>query len=154
MYNHPLSFNLYNINLSQYNIRAIKKAILFEGEKSCLLYSSFFGTNNDISVAVCGSNLVDYQIELLLSLGVQEIIIGFDRQYQEIGDKDWQGWTKKLYNIHKKYGNIVQISYLFDKEHLLGFKDSPVDKGRDIENNILDVVIVIIVIKIKCVLFI
>lgn len=132
MYNHPLSFNLYNINISKNNIRNIKKAIVYEGEKSCLKHGSYFGIENDISVAACGSNLINYQVELLLSLGVQEIVIGFDRQYEEIGDKLWEKWTQKLYHIHDKYGSIVQISYLFDKEHLLGFKDSPIDRGPDI----------------------
>lgn len=132
MYNHPLSFNLYNINLSKDNIRNIKKAIVFEGEKSSLLYGSYFGIENDISVAACGSSLIDYQVEILLSLGVQEIIVGFDRQYEEIGDSNWEKWTKKLYHIHNKYNGLVQISYLFDKEHLLDFKDSPVDKGKDV----------------------
>ena len=87
MYNHPISFNLYNINVSKNNIKNIKKAIVFEGEKSCLLYGSYFGIENDISVAACGSNLINYQVELLLSLGVQEIIIGFDRQYKEVSDE-------------------------------------------------------------------
>ena len=132
MYNHPLSFNLYNINISKDNIRNIKKAIVFEGEKSSLLYGSYFGIENDISVAACGSNLINYQVELLLSLGVQEIIIAFDRQYEEIGDENWKKWTEKLYHIHNKYHSMVQISFLFDKEHLLGFKDSPIDRGPDI----------------------
>ena len=42
MYNHPLGFNLYNLNNSKNNIKKIKKVIIFEGEKSCLLYQSFF----------------------------------------------------------------------------------------------------------------
>jgi len=61
-YNHPLGMNLYNLNNSQKNIRLIKKAIVFEGEKSCLKYSSYFGIDNDISVACCGSNISAYQI--------------------------------------------------------------------------------------------
>lgn len=132
MYNHPLSFNLYNLNNSKDNIRAFKKAIVFEGEKSTLLYGSYFGFENNISVAACGSSLIKYQVELLLSLGVQEIIIGFDRQYEEIGDKNWEKWTKKLYDIHNKYNSLVQISFLFDKEHRLNFKMSPIDNGKDI----------------------
>ena len=132
MYNHPLSFNLYNINISKNNIRNIKKAIVFEGEKSSLLYGSYFGIENDISVAACGSNLINYQVELLLSLGVQEIIIGFDRQYKEIGDNEWKKWTDKLYHIHNKYGSLVQISYLFDKEYILNYKSSPIDQGSEI----------------------
>lgn len=129
MYNHPLSFNLYNINNSRDNIKTIKKAIVFQGEKSCLLYGSYFGINNDISVAACGSNLINYQVDLLLSLGVQEIIIGFDRQYQELGDKDCQKWIKKLTEINNKYKSKVQISFLWDKNYLLEYKNSPIDQG-------------------------
>lgn len=132
MYNHPLGFNLYNINVSKDNIRNIKKAIIFEGEKSPLLYESYFGIENDITVAACGSNLINYQIDMLLSLGVQEIIIGFDRQYEETGDDNWKKWTKKLIDINKKYNSKVQISFLWDKEHLLDFKDSPIDKGPNV----------------------
>lgn len=132
MYNHPLGYNLYNLNYSKEAIHNIQKAIVFEGEKSSLLFASYFGVNNDISVACCGSSLISYQVELLLSLGVQEIIIGFDKQYKDVGDKEWKTWTKKLYKIHDKYGKYVQISYLFDKGDLLGYKDSPIDKGQDI----------------------
>ncbi len=131
MYNHPLGFNLYNLNNSKDNIRKIKKAIIFEGEKSCLLYQSYFGIDNDISVAVCGSNLTNYQVQLLKSLDVEEIIIAFDKQFKEIGDKEWKGWTKKLKDINKKYSSIVQISFMFDKWNLLGYKDSPIDCGPE-----------------------
>ena len=132
MYNNPLSFNLYNLNNSKDNIKALKKVIIFEGEKSSLLYASYFGEENDISVAVCGSSLITYQVKLLLSLGVEEIIIAFDKQFQEIGDDEWKRWTKKLTDIHTKYGAYAQISYMFDKNNLLDYKMSPIDKGKDI----------------------
>jgi len=132
MYNHPLSFNLYNLNNSKKAIKAIKKVIVFEGEKSPLLYASYFGEENDITVACCGSSLISYQVKLLLSLGVEEIIIAFDKQFKEIGDDEWRRWKNKLIGIHDKYGAYVQISYLFDKTSLLGYKDSPIDKGPDI----------------------
>lgn len=132
MYNHPLGFNLYNLNNSKEAIKNIKKVIIFEGEKSCLHFASMMGMENDISVACCGSNLINYQFGLLMGLGVEEIIIAFDRQYKDIGDPEWKGWTKKLTDLHNKYGKYVQISYLFDKEHILDYKDSPIDKGQDI----------------------
>ncbi len=88
MYNHALGFNLYNLNNSKDNIRIIKKAIIFEGEKSCLKYASYFGIDNDISVAVCGSSLTTYQVQLLKDLDVNEIIIAFDKQFREIGDDE------------------------------------------------------------------
>lgn len=132
MYNHPLSFNLYNINVSKDNIRKIKKAIVFEGEKSCLLYGSYFGIENDISVAACGSNLINYQVYLLLSLGVEEIIIAFDRQYKDIRDEECKKWIEKLYHINNKYNSFVQMSFIFDKENLLDYKMSPIDNGKSV----------------------
>ena len=109
-----------------------KKVIIFEGEKSPLLYESYFGMENDISVACCGSSLSNYQIQLLLDLKVDEIIIAFDKQFKEIGNEEWKGWTKKLKDIHNKYGSKIQISYIFDKWNLLDYKDSPIDKGKEI----------------------
>ena len=40
MFTHPLGFNLYNLNHSKNNIKRMKKAFVFEGEKSALLYRS------------------------------------------------------------------------------------------------------------------
>lgn len=131
MYNHPLSFNLYNLNNSKINISTIKKAIVFESEKSCLLYNSIFGEDNDISVACCGSSLINYQVKLLLDLGVQEIIIAFDKQFQEIGDDEFKRWTKKLMDINNKYSKYTNISFMFDKFNLLNYKSSPIDEGKE-----------------------
>ena len=132
MYNHPLGFNLYNINNSKDNIKNMGIAIVGEGEKFCLGYASYFGLENDITVACCGSNLTTYQFELLMSLGVQEIVIAFDKQFQEIGDKEWVRWTKKLTEINNKYGKYVKISYMFDTKNILGYKESPIDAGKEI----------------------
>lgn len=132
MYNHALGFNLFNLNNSKENIKKIKKVIVFEGEKSPLLYSSYFGLENDITVAVCGSNLIQYQVDLLLGLGVEEIIIAFDKQYKELGDEEWKAWVKKLENIYNKFGKQVLITFMFDKWNLLGYKMSPIDNGKDV----------------------
>ena len=131
MYNHPLGFNLYNLNNSKKAISIFKKAIVFEGEKSCLKYASYFGKESDISVACCGSNLINYQVKLLLSLGVKEIIIALDKQFQKIGDEEWQKWVIKLKTLYNKYGNYINISYMFDKNNLLQYKSSPIDEGKE-----------------------
>lgn len=132
LYNHPLSFNLYNLNNSKEHIKEFGIAIVFEGEKSPLLYQSYFGIENDISVAACGFNLLSYQVEMLIAAGAKEIVIAFDKQFQEIGDKDWQKLTKNFYAIHNKYGAYVQISYIFDMQNRLPFKAAPIDCGPDI----------------------
>lgn len=130
MYNHPLSFALYNLNYSKNNIKRIKKAIVFEGEKSCLKYASWY-PDSDISVACTGSNLISYQVKLLMDSGAEEIIVGLDKQFQEIGDKEFKKLTRNLKQIALKYGNYVKISFLFDKWGLLGYKDAPVDKSKE-----------------------
>ena len=132
MYNHPLGFALYNLNFSKDTIKIMQKAIVFEGEKSALKFASFFGSENDISVAVCGSSLINYQVELLLSLGVKEIIIDFDKQFEDINSDEGKRWVKKLRDIHKKYSPKCQISFMFDKTGILEYKNSPIDQGPDI----------------------
>lgn len=131
LYNHPLGMNLYGLNWSKDNIRLMKKAIVFESEKSVLLYGSYFGPENNISVACCGSNLSVYQVQLLLDAGAEEIIIAFDRQFQEIGDKEFKHLTANLTKIHNKYKGFATISFIFDKNKITGYKDSPIDCGRE-----------------------
>lgn len=132
MYNHPLGFNLYNIDKSKNHIAEYKKVIVFEGEKSPLLYASYFGQENDISVACCGNNLSQYQFDLLLNLGIEEMIIAFDKQFKELGDEEFQGWTKKLIDITIKYGKYVRVTYMFDKKDLLDYKMAPIDAGKEV----------------------
>ena len=131
MYNHPLGMNLYNLNNSKNAINILKKAIVFEGEKSALLYKSYFGLDNDISVACCGSNLSSYQVQLLIENGAEEIIVAFDRQFQEIGDKEFQHLKSNLLKLHSKFKNFVKISFIFDKNKITGYKASPIDEGPD-----------------------
>ena len=132
MYNHPLGFALYNLNNAKNILPLTGVAIVFEGEKSCLKYASLFGMDSDCSVATCGSNLIQHQVDLLLKYGAKEIVVAFDKQFQEIGDAEFKQWTKKLTQLHDKYGKLCQISFMFDKSgDLLGYKDSPIDCGKE-----------------------
>ena len=131
MYNHPLGMNLYGLNWNKNNIKALGKAIVFESEKSVLLYASYFGWENNISVACCGSNLSSYQIQMLIEAGAKEIIVAFDRQFQEIGDKEFLHLTKNLTKIHDKYNNQINISFIFDKHKITNYKASPIDEGKE-----------------------
>lgn len=131
LYNHPLGMNLYNLNNSKDNIKIIKKAIVFEAEKSTLLYASYFGVENDISVACCGSNISAYQMQMLMEAGAEEIIIAFDRQFQEIGDNEFKRLKANLIRTRNKYKRDVMISFIFDKNKITGYKASPIDEGPE-----------------------
>jgi hypothetical protein len=129
LYNHPLGMNLYNFNFSKNNIKLMKKAIIFESEKSTLLYKSYFGVENDISVACCGSSISNYQMKLLIDSGVEEVIIAFDRQFQEIGDEEFKHLKTNLLRLRDKYKNSILISFIFDKNKITEYKASPIDEG-------------------------
>jgi len=131
MYNHPLSYALYGLSLNHQNIKKAKKAIIFEGEKSVMLFDSIFGSDNNIALACCGSNISQRQVDMLAEMGVQELIVAFDKEYVRIGDDDFYNQTRNLKTIYKKYSNKLTVSFAFDKKGLLGLKESPIDRGRD-----------------------
>ena len=131
LYSHPLGMNLYNLNNSKNNIAIIQKAIVFESEKSALMYQSYFGAENDISVACCGSNITIYQIQMLIEAGAKEIVIAFDRQFQELGDDECKKLTTKFKKFNEKYKNYVKLSFIFDKNKITSYKASPIDEGPD-----------------------
>ena len=137
LYTHPLSMNLYNLNNSSRNIRKARSAIIYESEKSCLMHQTYYGLENDISVACCGSSISNYHIELLRSLGVQEIIIAFDRQFVEIGDEEFKRLKAKLIHIRERYGSVVRVSAIFDKHMITPYKASPIDIGPEVFEQLL-----------------
>ena len=132
LYSHPLGMNLYGLNWNKENIKKLKKAVVVEGEKSVLLYSSYFGQENNIAVACCGSNISAYQVEELLNLGVEEMIIALDRQFQQIGDGEFQKLKANLLKLRQRYKKYINISFIFDKNMITRYKDSPLDRGAEI----------------------
>lgn len=130
MYNHRTMYNLYNLDKSKNKIRESKKAIIFEGEKSCLLNRTYFG-DYDFSVATSGSNISNYQVELLLSLGIEEVIIAFDKEYSDHESKEAHDYAKKLLRLARKFTPFVRVFVLWDTENVLDEQDSPIDKGLD-----------------------
>lgn len=132
IYSHPLSRNLYGIHKNAKNIARAKTAIIVESEKSVLQFESYYGSEENIVVACCGSFVSAYQIELLQSLEVKEIIFAFDRQFQEIGDKEFEKLKSKLISLYHKYNKYFYITAIFDKNMITKYKDSPLDCGKDI----------------------
>ena len=118
-------------NNTKNNIKQMGKAVIFEAEKSVLKAQSYFGFNNDIYVACCGSSLTAYQVQLLLDNGAKEICIAYDRQFQEIGDKEFLHLKANLMKLYNKYKNYATISFIFDKEMITDYKASPIDEGKD-----------------------
>ena len=133
-YSHPLSYNLYGLNFTKDAIGRAKTAFLFEGEKSVLLCDGWYGDDN-VAVATCGNKLNKFQVNLLLNLGVQNIVLCYDRMNQ----KDDNGnYFNKLYSLCKKYNNYMNFSFLYDREQLLEYKAAPVDAGQKTFEKLLE----------------
>ena len=125
-YSHPLSLNLYGLNITKENIKKTGIAYLVEAEKSVLQMESFSIPN--CAAAVCGSKLNKYALDILIrECHPQEIVICFDNE-------ELPGSTEyfdKLYSLCSKYTAYSNFSFIYDKEHLLRLKDSPTDKGEE-----------------------
>ena len=63
-YSHPLSLNLYGLNITKENIKKTGVCYIFESEKSVMQCDSFQMDN--CAVAVCGSQLNKWQIKILM----------------------------------------------------------------------------------------
>ena len=131
LYNHPLGMNLYGLNWAQDNIKVIEKAIVFESEKSVLKYISYFGKENNIAVACCGSSISAYQIHMLIAAGAKEIVVAFDRDFEELGDATHKRRITNFRKLHNRYKNYVNLSCINDKAMITGLKSSPVDEGPE-----------------------
>ena len=126
-YSHPLSLNLYGLNITKQDIKDTGVAFLFEAEKSVLQLESF--TMPNCAAAVCGNKLNKYALDILVrECHPREIIICFDQE-EKPGESNY---FNHLYELCSKYKVYTNFSFIYDKEHLLDLKDSPSDKGEQV----------------------
>lgn len=137
LYSHPLSLNLYGLNFTKDYITNSRTAIIFESEKSVMMMDSYFPNDNN-SVAVCGSNFNKNQLLILLrNCKIDNIILAFDKEYQKKNTEESSKYFEKLRSIGRKYNKYCNFYYICDRENLLNYKDSPIDRGPEIFNYLL-----------------
>ena len=129
LYNHPLGCNLYGIHINHKAISKNKTALIFESEKSVILCDGWYGEDN-LAVATCGMNLQKIQLEILLKLGVTNIILCYDKMNSS--SQDSEGYFAKLYQKCREYKNYFNFSFIYDREGIIGHKAAPVDYGKQI----------------------
>lgn len=137
-YNHALGQNLYGLNKNISAIQRKRKIMLVEAEKSVLQSDTMFGDDN-FTVALCGSNLTSYQKGIILMLGVREVIVALDKQYETLDSDECKKWAKhikeKIIDILAPY---LKISILWDTNNLLPYKASPTDFGKETLIQLMD----------------
>lgn len=129
LYNHPTGKTLYGYYQNKHAIMLTKTCIIFESEKSVLMMDTIYDKNN-ISVATSGQTITREQIRMLVELKVNNIILAYDADYQT--DKEAEDKFIEYKNKTRSLLTYFNVSIIMDYEHLLGYKDSPVDKGKEI----------------------
>lgn len=132
--NCPTSATLYGFHQNKRAIGMTKTCIIFEGEKSVLLMDGIYDKNN-ISVAVYGQKISKKHIQLLLSIGVSNVVIAFDADYRN--DKEAQEKLETYKKLAKPLTTYFTVSIIMDWEGKLDYKDSPIDKGEKIFNDLM-----------------
>lgn len=140
MYTHSLNFNLYGLDKNKKAIQKYHKVIIVEAEKSVLLSDTYYGEES-ITVATCGFNISNWHKEMLLKLGVEEVILAFDKDFDpnefievenknDLKYKKYMMFCDRLTKFSDSFGKKCEVSVLWDEYNLLQLKDSPFDRGK------------------------
>lgn len=128
-YKFPTNQFLYGINRTKEGMAKHKKCLIVEAEKSVMQADTYFGDDN-FTVGLYGKAFSDKKRDMILSQGVEEIIIGLDFDYLEVGDDDFKVFEENVYKIADTCKGYCTVSALVSyKRHKK--KDSPTDNGKD-----------------------
>lgn len=129
LYAHPTGRTFYGVWENHPNIERKHTAVIFEGEKSVLLYGTIYGNDNNLALATLGQNLTKDHIQALLKMNVRNVILAYDSDYEDYN---------QLQVVEDKYrakAKILEpyfnVSYLMDWDFDLPYKSSPIDGGRE-----------------------
>lgn len=109
-------------------IAELKKVIIFEGLKSVM---KAYGWGYDYCLAAETSYLNDEQVKILIQMGIKDVTIAFD---SDVPMQKIRECTEML----RRFANVFVIQdRRFIKDRLLGEKESPVDRGREVFETLL-----------------
>lgn len=126
----PSSGCLYGYDQNKAAIEKCRQVLLFESEKSVLKADSWHIHN---ALAVFGSNISKRHIEMLLELGVNDVVLCFDSDYRQVGDDDFQFFVAKMRKLAGKLTPYFSTSIAYNNQGYDAYKcnimDLPYDKA-------------------------
>lgn len=126
----PSSGCLYGYDQNKDAIEKCRQVLLFESEKSVLKADSWHIHN---TLAVFGSNISKRHIEMLLELGVNDVVLCFDSDYKQVGDDDFQFFAAKMKKLSSKLSPYFAVSICWNNQGYDAYKcnimDLPYDKA-------------------------
>lgn len=140
-YTHSLNMNLYGLDKHIKGIKKTKKVLIVESEKSVMLAHDYYGKDAFV-VATCGFNISNWHRDVLLSLGVEEVILGYDKDFSptEFEDYDpdseeykkYERFVNRICSLAHKFTPYCKTYVLWDNLGLLDKKMSPFDRGKEV----------------------
>lgn len=125
IYNCNISQEWFNMNNARESIISEKKVYIFESEKSTMMMHTH-GMNN--AVAISSSDISEIQVSMIKNLGLDiDIILAYDK------DKTPDEVKKQA----KRFTNR-NVYGIIDLDDLLEGKDAPVDKGKEVWDELKD----------------
>lgn len=129
VYSYLTSLNLYGLNINLVNIIKYRRVIIGEAEKFVMQHRTYY--EESVAVAICGSALSDYHIQLLLKYNVEEVILALDKEFEnEQQEKEYMEKIQK--SFVNKLIPYFSVSIIWDSENEIDYKMSPTDKGKKV----------------------
>ena len=126
---YPTSLNLYGLFQNKRNILNAGRVVVFESEKSVMQLDTIMNGRGN-GVALSGSSISNWQINELSKLGINEVVVGLDKDYQDEEARKLR--AEMIVKMFKKMLLRFNVSVLFDDcGGVLGYKDSPTDRGEE-----------------------
>ncbi len=119
---------MYGYDQNKDAIEKSRQVLLFESEKSVLKAPSY-GIYN--SLAVFGSNISKRHIELLLEIGVNDVVLCFDSDYRQMGDADFQFFVAKMKKLASKLRGYFGVSIIYNNQGYDAYKCNIMDLPYD-----------------------
>ena len=128
LYNYETSTNLFGLHINKQNILKYKKILIGESEKFVMQHRTFY--EDSIAVALGGSSISDYHIQLLQKYNVEEVILALDKEFEnEEEEKDYKKKIQK--SFIDRLSPYFMVSIIWDVDNELELKMSPADKGKE-----------------------
>ena len=109
----PSSACLYGYDQNKDAIEKSRQVVLFESEKSVLKAPSY---NVHNALAVFGSNISKQHIQLLLELGVNDVVIAFDSDYKQVGDDEFKFFVVKMKKLAAKLRSYFNVAIVYNNQ--------------------------------------
>ena len=104
---------MYGYDQNKAAIEKSHQVVLFESEKSVLKAPSY-SINNALSVF--GSNISKQHIQLLLELGVNDVVLAFDSDYKQVGDDEFRFFVVKMKKLAAKLHSYFNVAIVYNNQ--------------------------------------